>query len=58
MKSRLSNLADHHIHAKSLPLRLCLSRAKPPDETGQTQPITCMGTNSQMFSIFMEKTSG
>lgn len=26
--------------------------AKPPDEKGQTQPITCIGTNIQMFSIF------
>lgn len=54
MRSRLSNLAAHHIHTKSLPPRLCIPHAKPPDEKGQTPPITCVGTNIQMLSIFTE----
>lgn len=39
-------------------MELRFSRAKPPDEKGQPQPITCMGMDTQMFSIWMEKTSG
>jgi hypothetical protein len=57
MRGRLSNLADHHTHTKSLPPRLSFPASRP-DEKGQIQPITWIGTNNQMFSTLMEKTSG